>query len=53
MKLWELIKWCTDGAYVGGEYFKSESGKLLWFDGKTIHGMHQVGLNESIEYVED
>lgn len=52
MKTWELIKWITSGAYIGGETFVSQLGQEVYFDGKHLVGIEKAELNSTWEYVD-
>ena len=45
IKLWELVKWCAEGAYVDGEKFVNGEGLELLFDGEELLGLEGVPVN--------
>lgn len=54
MRLWEIVKACEEGGYVGGESFVSESGRNeIFFDGEVIRGIATADIKDGWSYVED
>lgn len=48
----ELIKWCEDGAYIGGEVFVNENGQEVYFDGERLVNIEKAPLKSRWVYVE-
>lgn len=52
MKLWEIIKACAEGGYVGGEMFYSNTGQTLLFDGQRLMSIEKADLDDEWFYID-
>ena len=51
LNLWEIFKNCYNGGYIGGEFFESESGIEIYFDGKYLKSSSNLNVKEKFRYV--
>ena len=51
LSLWEIYKNCESKAYIGGEFFESESGATVYFDGEYLNIFKKIKVNEKLKYV--
>lgn len=55
MKLWELIKICSEGGYVEGDKFISNDYDVLFFDGEDLilesFSYQSLRVNSEWEYL--
>lgn len=52
MKIWEIFKWCAEGAYIAGATFKNELGQEIYFDGESIKGLTEIVVGSTWSYVD-
>ena len=51
LTLWEIFKNCYTGAYIGGEAFESQKGKIIYFNGNSISFIEGLNVKEKFKYL--